>query len=193
MDFPELKFSQIDGITCGPTSLLAAWLLQTNRPGVDNPSAKIEVLASVMGTNAAHGTTNVEMDKGLRFLGLDVVRGVSGVPVGEDGGALVTVWDIKAATESLKSSLSDGDVVLLRTSWFGMKHWVLAIDFSGDHVILYEPAAGRVIRQPIEVVVQFWAARGFDGFVVSEAELRDFPKAPDNYVAWSRNVGGVFK
>lgn len=174
--------SQPDGLTCGPSSLFSACLSlmgpdssPETRGFIHVPrhlsSAPIKELGGVMGTCHEFGTRHIEMERGLKFVGLPVIRGVLGVPVLSDSPHDAD----KAERHSIMSKLSDtleDNIVILRTAWHGCKHWVLVVgsDNNGLGFHVMEPSSGRLLYVTTDELHKFWSDRGYDCFVVSKSE-----------------------
>lgn len=173
---------QPDGITCGPSSLFSACvsLIQKDetRPIVTlnnrDTGPIIKELGNIMGTCMAYGTRHIEMQAGLRYVGLPVIEGVPGVPVLEDKiQPQITVKARTAIMDRLISCLAD-NIILLRTAWYGCKHWVLVVGYENGLFQVMDPAAGCVVTVDTRNLHRFWADRGYDCFVVSrQARLQN--------------------
>jgi hypothetical protein len=128
---------------CGPTCLkMICGLLEFH------PKLPAEVIGDAMGTNPTTGTTEVEMARGLDFLGLSWRRPTA------------------AGTDDLRRAIAEGNAVLLRTLMpGGFKHWVVAHGWCGDEFMVTCPGRGRAAWGD-RFTREVWAARGFDHFAV---------------------------
>lgn len=146
---------QPDALTCGPTCL--AMICEHLE---FHPEMGVHDIAFVCGTNAKTGTTDIAMKKGLEYLGLKYER-----PRSE-----------RAKTLSyLRQSISDGNIVILRTLMpGGYKHWVLlhAYDDNGFHATC--PSMGKKYWKD-DFIYDVWSKRDFDCFSVprSRREHKD--------------------
>lgn len=171
--------SQPDGITCGPSSLFSACLSlmgHENRSVIHVPrllsSAPIKELGGVMGTCHEFGTRHIEMERGLKFVGLTVIRGIPGVPVLSDNPHDTNKGERQAIMSKLSNTLED-NIVLLRTAWHGCKHWVLVVgaDNNGLGFNVMEPGSGRLLYVLADDLHKFWSDRGYDCFVVHKSDV----------------------
>lgn len=162
---------QPNAFTCGPTcvAILAS--------AVRAPSRKLppSVIGEFAGTNPATGTTEVEMAAGLTFAGLDWRRGSA------------------RSLQDLRRDVMANNLVALRTLIHGMKHWVVVHDCNplDDTFSIMCPATGPGIWSG-DQLLQRWAARDFDHFVIPGAPIAHQPSTPSIHeLTFDRFINGA--
>lgn len=134
--------SQPDGISCGPTCIA----MLANFFGIDKED-HIQELCLICGTNPHTGTTDVHMERGLKYLG-------------------VTYRKPKQNTiEYLKHSLDNGNLLILRTLIYGIKHWIIVYGHNEKGFLVNDPAFGQKIYND-EFVHSIWKARDYFFFEI---------------------------
>lgn len=139
------------GYTCGAAALRAI----CNRMEL-HPDLTQEDIARMAGTNRETGTTHVEMENGLRALGLTHSR--PKIPDGTD------------QMDYLRDVLDQGQVVVMRMllpvkKGMGVKHWILVHGHRGSSFQTACSAKGSVDWLEDDLYAS-WSARDFDHFTV---------------------------
>jgi len=138
---------QPNGISCGPTSLKMVAEMHGCAHGTD-----VLMLSDLMGIDSLTGTTDERMVKGLKGVGLDYVEHNPG------------------SIESLIQALQNDSTVLLRTSFSGMKHWIVASRYVDNGKFeIYDPAQG-VYEFSAEQVTQVWEPRNYQAFEIPKEQ-----------------------
>lgn len=145
-DFERFHSYQEAGHTCGPTCLkmVADYL------GVDY--SHIDELIDLCGCNTKTGTIDTGMKNALNSLGVKNQQNLFHK-------------DSVSAMDFLDSLIDDGDIFIMRTLTKGIKHWIIVYGKAGDHYLVADPWLGK-IKYTSSQVLDIWAPRDFDGFLV---------------------------
>lgn len=135
---------QPTGNTCGPTCIKMA------HTGVYGATIlTIPMIAHVCGTDWIVGTPPDRMEKGLDFFNLKYNSHIGmGNPF-----------------DALETSITNGNISILRTLTRGVPHWIMAIGFNNDVYDIYDPWLGS-IRYTKKQLTEIWAPREYMYFEI---------------------------
>lgn len=147
--------------SCGTTSLyVAAKAIGVLLiPDINN-------LMEIMGTNPITGTTNIEMEIGLKHLGIPIDRYAN-----KENGDKFYFGNAEEAFLSLKNTLKknnsiDNKVFLLRTLMGGIFHWIVVYENENPKLINYVCSVTGKSTLDKKSLFKIWEPRKFDGYIV---------------------------
>lgn len=146
--------SQPDGYSCGPTAVAMALDLLGYTYTVPELKGPFQV-------SPVTGTTHEGMISGFDHLGIPYVRSE-----GWKGG--VDHPDDLNPFSQLDQYLSLNKLFLMRTLFFGVKHWILVYGKSPEGKYLIADPMGRFIKMSKEDVRYIWESRDYDGFYIDQ-------------------------
>jgi len=141
------QINQPDAISCGNTCIKMT-LDYLN----SYTNTSINDIIKICGTNAKHGTRDIEMRKGLEYFN---------IPHQQNG----TKGDDDIQIEYLNRVLNSGNIFFLRTLTYGMKHWVIVCGKENGLYHINDPGQGS--RTFItDRLLEVWKPRDYDGFEI---------------------------
>lgn len=136
--------NQPTGNTCGPTCIKMA---HTGVYGVTILS--IPIIAQVCGTDWVVGTPPEKMVRGLDFFKLKYHTHIGmGNPF-----------------EAIETSITNGNISILRTLTQGVPHWIIVVDFKDEIYDIYDPWLGK-IKYTKEQLIEIWSPREYFYFEI---------------------------
>ena len=150
---------QPDGISCGPTCIkMVADFFRGDIPS-------IKEICKMCGTDSITGTPPERMRKGLDGLGIEYIEHI----------------DEENPYQSLRDTIDNGSVAMLRTLTHGVPHWIVIYSYSGDTFFVNDPWLGEIEYNETQLE-KIWKERNFFFFEV----IKDNQK-----VDLSEDVNGV--
>lgn len=134
---------QPDGISCGPTCIkMVADFFRGDIPSIKD-------ICKMCGTDSLTGTPPERMRKGLDGLGIQYIEHI----------------DETNPYQSLRDSLDNGSVAMLRTLTHGVPHWIVIHSYDGEIFFVNDPWLGQ-IEYNQDQLEKIWKERNFFFFEV---------------------------
>lgn len=157
---------QTNGYNCGPTCIRIVLDHLEFRSDLS-----LDELWDIMGTNTKTGTTEIEMERGLRASKLNYLHLSPG-----------SLTNDRVALEYLRSQLDSDQIVFLRTLVYGCKHWVLVHGHvPGREFLVTCPSMGYTTWSS-DYLVESWSARDYDHFTTPSQRNLHPDAVADDYM-----------